>query len=131
VADAVPERYKARAVRIDTQASAIPVERAEAARRELARASARLEQARQEREHAAAAAAAEASAPSTLARIGSRATAGPPEPDCAALRRAYAASQECFAPFQNANGSMKPGAFEACVELPDPSPICGIPTAPR
>lgn len=51
--------------------------------------------------------------------------------DCAALFKAYYESQICFAPYKNANGTMKPGAFEHCKQVEDPTPKCGpIKTSP-
>lgn len=50
--------------------------------------------------------------------------------DCETLRRRYDESQACFSPFKNVNGTMKPGANEACTEVPDPSPQCGLPRLP-
>ena len=124
VADVVPERYERRAERIDTRQWRLPAEQAEAAQRDLARRQAQLDASRRERDRAS-------SMPAPVVAATSTSRRASPAPDCAALRRAYASSQECFAPFQNVNGTMKPGAFDTCVELPDPSPICGIPTAPR
>jgi hypothetical protein len=40
---------------------------------------------------------------------------------CAAKWDRYHKSQECFAPFHNVDGSMKPGAFEKCTEVKYPS----------
>ena len=50
---------------------------------------------------------------------------GPAAPDCAALRKRYAASQACFAPYRLANGGMKPQAFKKCHDMPDPALTCG------
>lgn len=52
--------------------------------------------------------------------------------DCAALFKAYYDSQICFAPYKNRNGSMKPGAFEQCKQVEDPTPKCGpVKTTPQ
>lgn len=50
------------------------------------------------------------------------AEASPAEQDnsCAAQMRRYNQSQECFAPFRNANGSVKPEAFRYCKDIPEP-----------
>jgi hypothetical protein len=40
---------------------------------------------------------------------------------CAAKWDRYHKSQECFAPYHNVDGSMKPGAFEQCTEVKYPS----------
>jgi len=50
---------------------------------------------------------------------------GPAAPDCAALRKRYAESQACFAPYRLANGGIKPEAFKRCREVPDPALTCG------
>lgn len=58
-----------------------------------------------------------------------RASASAPA-DCTARWAAYQRSQSCYARYQNANGSLKPGAESACGKpLLDPSPQCG-PAAP-
>ena len=46
-------------------------------------------------------------------------------PDCAALRRQYQQSQECFAPYRLANGGLKPEAAQRCKVVANPSPQCG------
>jgi hypothetical protein len=40
---------------------------------------------------------------------------------CAAKWDRYLKSQDCFAPYRNVNGTMKPGAFENCTEVNEPS----------
>ena len=50
---------------------------------------------------------------------------GPAAPDCAALRKRYAASQACFAPYRLANGGLRPEAFKKCRNMPDPALTCG------
>ncbi|OIR19472.1 hypothetical protein GALL_03530 [mine drainage metagenome] len=40
---------------------------------------------------------------------------------CAAKWDRYHKSQECFAPYHNVNGTMKPGAFENCTEVKYPA----------
>ena len=49
----------------------------------------------------------------------------PAAPDCAALRKRYAESQACFAPYRLANGGIKPEGFKRCREVPDPALTCG------
>ena len=54
------------------------------------------------------------------------AASAPGVADCAARWAAYRRSQACYARFLNANGSLKPGAEQACGKpLLDPSPQCG------
>ena len=50
---------------------------------------------------------------------------GPAAPDCAALRKRYAASQACFAPYRLANGGVRREAFRKCRSMPDPALTCG------
>lgn len=45
--------------------------------------------------------------------------------DCTALRREYARSQACFAPYRLANGGLRPEASKRCREVPNPAPKCG------
>jgi hypothetical protein len=40
---------------------------------------------------------------------------------CDAKWERYFKSQECFAPYRNANGSLKPGAYENCTEVKKPT----------
>lgn len=40
--------------------------------------------------------------------------------ECQARKRAYEKSMACFAPFMNANGSVKAEAFEQCTDIPQP-----------
>jgi hypothetical protein len=40
---------------------------------------------------------------------------------CANKWDQYHKSQECFAPYQNVNGTMKPGAFEHCTDIKYPT----------
>ena len=124
LSDVVPEKYKHSAKRVDsTRFEVSPRQRAEAEAR-----------AAREREQATKAAASAPGGPrgerGAAADRPRRAPAAASAPgnsaDCASLRRQYAQSQECFAPFQNTNGSMKPGAYEKCAEVPDPSPKCGL-----
>jgi hypothetical protein len=53
------------------------------------------------------------------------ATPLPSGTDCASLRERFRESAECFAPFVNANGSVKPEAFEVCgPPVPQPTLEC-------
>jgi hypothetical protein len=120
--DSVPERYKSSAVRIDWR-----VNRATATEREQARALAEREKAQaaemaRERQNALPpVAAAFGQQQSTQQTAGSNA-------DCAQLYRAYRQSQECFAPFIQANGSVKADAYAQCGDpVLNPSERCGPP----
>jgi hypothetical protein len=48
-------------------------------------------------------------------------TPPPPAPTRSDRLAAYHASQECFAPFRNANGSVQAQAYTVCTELKDPN----------
>ncbi|WP_161974723.1 DUF4124 domain-containing protein [Piscinibacter terrae] len=120
--DSVPERYKSSAVRIEWR-----VNRGTAAEREQARALAEREKAQ-----AAELARQRQSVPQPVA-----AAFGPPQTipqpvagnaDCAQSYQAYRQSQECFAPFIQANGSVKAEAYAQCGEpVLNPSQKCGPP----
>ena len=130
LSDVVPEKYRATAKRVDSrQFEPTPQQRAAAQalaarEREQAAKAAVADAAGSAAQGDAAAAAKAASAPAAPASGASNAT------DCASLRQLYTQSQECFAPFRNTNGSLKPGAYDKCVEVPDPSPKCGLERRP-
>jgi hypothetical protein len=50
---------------------------------------------------------------------------GRPPADCAAMRKRFAESQACFAPYRLANGAIRPEAYKHCHQMPDPSATCG------
>jgi hypothetical protein len=54
---------------------------------------------------------------------------GPSAADCTVLRKRYAESQACFAPYRLANGGLKPEAYKRCREIADPALKCGPATA--
>jgi len=126
LSDVVPEKYKATAKRVDSrQFEPTPQQpaaaQALAAReRELAAKAAAADAAGSAAQRGAAAATKPASAPAAPASSASNVT------DCATLRQLYTQSQECFAPFRNTNGSLKQGAYDKCVEVPDPSLKCNL-----
>jgi hypothetical protein len=119
LSDSVPPRYKASARRIDSrQFELTPEQQREAA--------ARLELTRKALAASVPAASqAQAPAPARPATPAAS-TAGD---DCEALLREYIASLECFAPFVNANGSLKPEAFTTCRSVVNPTQKCGSPKA--
>jgi len=126
LSDVVPEKYKATAKRVDSrQFEPTPQQRAAAQalaarERELAAKAAAADAAGSAAQRGAAAATKPASAPAAPASSASNVT------DCATLRQLYTQSQECFAPFRNTNGSLKQGAYDKCVEVPDPSLKCNL-----
>ena len=130
LSDVVPERYKRSAKRVDSRSFEIsPQQRAEAesrAARERERAAKPVGTPVPPRDERAG-----ALVPARAAFAPAGAGSAPsPASDCASLRRQYAQSQECFAQYQNTNGSVKPGAYEKCTEVPDPSPKCGLESRP-
>lgn len=133
VSDVVPEKYRAIAKRMDSQRFELtPAQKAEAQARQARRAnsSAAASASAASEEQPGANQGNDAKSAPAASLSGPAKKAAPPPPDCQALWQAYADSQACFAPFQNVNGTMKPGANEACTELPDPSPRCGLPKLP-
>ena len=52
---------------------------------------------------------------------------GPGQRDarCANLRKRYAQSEACFARYRMKNRGLRPGAFQHCKQLKDPSVECG------
>lgn len=124
MSDAVPEKYKQSAKPIETKASGVSAEDLKAAQERAAKQKALADELtkRRTQEEAAKAQAAAAVVPATKAS-GAKST---PPSDCASWRRVYRESQACFAPFQNVDGSFKPGAFEKCTEVANPEPQCGV-----
>jgi hypothetical protein len=115
LSDSVPPKYKAKATRIDSrQFEPSPEQQREA-------------EARRARTQKALA----ASEPAPTGEAGapppprSAPAPAPTRIDCDALQREYLDSLDCFAPFVNANGTLKPNAFAACRPVVDPSPKCG------
>lgn len=130
-ADTVPDKFKKTATKVDTTASELNAEQKSEAKaraeRERAAADERAREANaRASRNAAAASAPAASGPAAAASGAKAAGTAPAGNDCASQQRAYRASQECFAPFRNANGSIKSEAYEKCTEVPDPAPRCGI-----
>ena len=129
--DDVPEQFRKSATRIDPrQYELTPEQRKEAearAAQERVRAAQAAERdakakAAQAAKAASAASAARAKAPAKLA---ASAPTAPSAGDCTTLRRRFQESSDCFAPFVNANGSIKEQAFEACgPPVPFPAREC-------
>ena len=124
IGDRVPERYRPTATHLDSAqylaSESELLEAAARAEREKARAAAITPDAPAERRSAT-----EPSTPDP-----DRTAAAFDRLDCATHRRLYQESQECFAPFLNVNGSLKPGAYAVCREVPDPTTRCGPGVAP-
>ena len=49
---------------------------------------------------------------------------------CAILRKRYAQSEACFAHYRMKNRGLRPGAFQRCKQLKDPSVECGSAVVP-
>jgi hypothetical protein len=49
---------------------------------------------------------------------------------CATLRKRYAQSEACFARYRMKDGGLRPGAFQRCEQLDDPSSECGSGVVP-
>ena len=126
LADSVPPKYRKSAARIDSSQFELSPEQ----QREAAAARAALE-----KKANAASAQPPASAARMAAPMGAQprqapaASASASASDCDALQREYRESLECFAPYVNANGSVKPGAFAACKSVVNPTLKCGSPKA--
>ncbi len=124
LSDTVPERYRARATRVDPAAYELsPAERAQA--------QARARQAAASRPAAASAPAPAVSLGGASGAVGAASRPAGLDPrDCAAWQKRYTASQECFAPYRLANGAIRPEAFQKCTEVPDPASQCGFARTP-
>jgi hypothetical protein len=133
ISDQVPDKYRAVAKRLgDSHQYELTPEQLKEAQARGAR------EKQQATEEAAAEADAQASGATAAASDSRRAAtrdrkAAPAgASDCQALRAAYEASRECYSRFLNANGSIKPGAYETCGPgVGEPSQKCGIPPLPR
>jgi hypothetical protein len=130
MSDQVPEKYRASAKHLgdSRQYELTPEQRKEADAR-AATARAREDAEARARADAAArpAAAEKAAAPAS----GATQAGEEVEPntisaaECAAWWREYMKNMACYGPFHNVNGSMKPGAFEACgLPVRNPSRQC-------
>ena len=125
ISDTVPARYKATATRIDSRQFELSPEQQREAQARAALDKQRAAAAPQQRASEAQAGA--SAAPPALAIAPPAAT--PSNTDCEALQREYRESLECFAPFVNANGTLKPNAFSVCKSVVNPTLKCGSPKA--
>ena len=124
ISDTVPARYKDSAVRVDSKQFELTPERQREAQARAARDKALLASPEDSRASAAAASGAVALTPGNASS-----TPAPAGTDCESLQRQYRESQECFAPFINANGSLKPQALSTCKAVENPTLKCGSPKA--
>lgn len=121
LSDSVPPKYRKSAVRIDSSQFELSPEQ----QRDAAAGRAALE-----KKASANTVPAPRSPARTAAPLRAPAASGSPSSnDCETLQREYRDSLECFAPYVNANGSLKPGAFAACRSVVNPTLKCGSPKA--
>lgn len=121
--DQVPDRYRAKAVKVDAPVNVAPGPSSDARAREP-KPAAPLDRSRAGTPVPAAgdstgAPRAIGIGPDSASERPSQAT------DCASRRARYLDSLACFAPYRTALGGIKPEAFEHCVEVADPSAECG------
>src|SRR5690349_14933853 len=108
--ESVPERFKQNARKVDlTGVGGVSDAQRQEAEARLAREKAKVESLQRGREEKADAA---------------PAATTPPPPDapqagneCEEQMKKYLASQDCYAPYRNANGSLKPEASERCTDV--------------
>lgn len=123
VSDVVPEKYRARATRIDSgQYEVSPAQRQEAEERAARDKSQAAQGAPGRADAAASTPAAKASAPASARRPVQAVT---DTTDCDTWRRLYRESEDCFAPYRTTRGGIKPEAFEKCNAIPSPELKCG------
>jgi hypothetical protein len=119
--DQVPEKYRARATRVDPAVVEPTPEDRRAAEERAEREKQQLDASRRAPALAVLPPAVSASAPPVK-----RPPVGvTPGTDCATWRRLYEESQQCFGPFRTATGGLKAEAYEHCTEIPNPDPTCG------
>ena len=108
--DAIPEKYKQQAKKVDGAGGVTGAQRQEAESRP-ARERARAESLQKARES-------KTDAP----QLAAPPATGDPKPvdQCEEQMRKYLESQDCFAPYVNATGGIKPEAFQRCTEVKQP-----------
>jgi Domain of unknown function (DUF4124) len=119
IEDTVPARYKNAATKIDTH----QFELSESQRRE---AIARTAKEKQDLDARIRLDAEKAEIPAAKGAQAKPAPAPGSDAECEQLKTAYRESQECFAPYRQANGSVKAEAFQNCQTVADPSSQCGL-----
>lgn len=118
--DTVPPQYKKSVISIDSQQYELSPEQRKEAEARAAREKERFTETTKHK-------AAEATASTNSNPKASTATAKLPTAttDCATLFRRFQESSECYAPFFNANGSIKENAYETCgPAVPYPAQEC-------
>jgi hypothetical protein len=123
VSDAVPEKYRKSATRIDSSRSEISPEQRQQAEQAAARNKALADEAESRRQGTPALrSSAASSGPSAAKRPAQGVTDAT---DCETWRRLYRESMACFAPFRTRNGATKAEGFEKCNPIPSPELKCG------
>ena len=118
-ADAVPERFKGSAKRVDSDRYEPSAAQQREARERATRDKALAEGASKE---PAPPPAAVAPAPASSKRP----AVGPAaDTDCQTWRQLHLESLECFAPYRTVRGATKAEAFEHCTPVPEPPTRCG------
>jgi biotin carboxyl carrier protein len=132
MADAVPERYKASATKINSKRFEVSqsehlaaLERIAKERERLAAEQARVEAEAAERARSEAAQRSAAPAPSSAASRAASRSGKLSSAECASLWREYFKSQECFAPYRLSGGGIKAEAFDNCTQVVSPAQQCG------
>lgn len=131
LSDAVPEKFRASATCTDSSVfEPRPEDRAAATKRAAAdRERARIAEAeRRAQEPTGATRLAGPAGPAASAPRAAKRPARVPDEntDCRTWWRLYDQSAECFGPWRNVNGSIKPEAFERCNLVQSPEPKCGL-----
>jgi hypothetical protein len=131
ISDTVPPKYKSSAKRVDSKQFEVSPEQ----RRDAEARAAQTIRAADAATPASGAASAAAATTSPNASAQDAVPAGPMQAasassdDCATLQSQYRESQECFAPYLNTNGTIKPNAYAVCKVVVDPTVKCGSPKA--
>ena len=123
ISDSVPEKYRKSAKRTDTEQFNVSPEARRLAEERTAKEKALADQLASRRANQEAGSppvAPAASAPKSHSSNGANSS------DCATWRRMYRESQACFAPYHNADGSLKPGAHVNCTQVDNPEAKCGV-----
>lgn len=122
--DVVPEKYRSKAMLIDSPATGPSIEQQREAAERAAKENARAGEMARERESRQPPERAPASPASASAK---RPPAAPNEStDCETWRRLYRESLDCFAPYRTARGGTKAEAFEHCTPVLEPPIRCGL-----
>ena len=124
LSDAVPDRYRNSATRVDPGPTELtPQRREEAGARAVQQRKGAEEEAQRRGAATEAAGPTAPTPPAPPIQPAPRATRN--SSDCAELLRRYRESQECFAPYRMANGAIRQEGFAMCgPDVPDPSGQC-------